>query len=124
MVGTGRAAEHGHTIQKREALQAARDIEHVVLDKTGTLTEGKPYVIYTEAVKRVDTHSLLSLSASLEQGSEHPVAKAILAEAKEKNAEIRSIDGISAIPGKGVQAIVDGDTCLCRQRSSDARKRG
>jgi Cu+-exporting ATPase len=108
MVGTGRGAQLGLLFKSGEALQAASAITHIVLDKTGTLTEGRPAVIFTKAAEGITDEELLIIAASLEQGSEHPVAKAILNEAREKGAELRITDNITALPGRGVEAVIGG----------------
>ncbi|OEE69965.1 copper-translocating P-type ATPase [Enterovibrio norvegicus FF-33] len=109
--GVGRAAELGVLIRDAEALQHAAGVDTVVLDKTGTLTEGKPQV--TSLVNfELDDNVVLQLAASLEQGSEHPLAKAVIDAAKSKSLTLSNIDQFEGIPGKGLQAVIDGDTYL------------
>lgn len=106
MVGTGKAAQFGIFIKSGEALETASRINTIVFDKTGTLTIGKPVV--TNIVTHGDEHHILSLAASLEMGSKHPLATAILSKAKEKQIEILSLDEIKTINGVGLEAIVNG----------------
>ena len=108
MVGTGRGAELGILFKSGEALQATSGITHMVLDKTGTLTEGKPRLTYLKPYGKLSEDDLLRMAASLEQGSEHPIAKAILAEAAQRGIEAKALEGITAVPGKGVQVELSG----------------
>ncbi len=108
MVGTGRGAELGILFKSGEALQATSGITHMVLDKTGTLTEGKPRLTYLKPFGKLTEDELLRMAASLEQGSEHPIARAILAEAAQRGIEARALEGITAVPGKGVQVELSG----------------
>ena len=105
MVGTGRGASAGVLIRNAEALELLEKVDTLVVDKTGTLTEGKPRVTSTYPVPGIDSSELLRLAASLERASEHPLAAAILAAAPgplSEPAEFRSI------PGKGISGVVDG----------------
>ena len=110
MVGTGKAAEHGILIRGGEALEQARKIDTIVLDKTGTLTRGKPAVTADRRRRTGSTeHELLRLAAAAEVGSEHPLGEAIVA--ARPRAGARPADGratFESITGKGVQARVDG----------------
>lgn len=106
MVGTGKGAENGILIKSGEALERAHSIQTVVLDKTGTITEGKPVV--TDIIcKGNDTNRFLQLAASLEAGSEHPLAEAIISCCKEKNLDLLPFGDFQAISGKGVKATID-----------------
>nr|WP_269449270.1 heavy metal translocating P-type ATPase [Grimontia celer] len=107
--GVGRAAELGVLIRDAEALQHAASVDTVVLDKTGTLTEGKPQVTSIISLALPD-EELLRIAASLEQGSEHPLAKAVLEAAKSKDIALASVSNFEGIPGKGLSANIDGDT--------------
>ncbi|MDD1794425.1 cadmium-translocating P-type ATPase [Enterovibrio sp. ZSDZ42] len=107
--GVGRAAELGVLIRDAEALQHAAGVDTVVLDKTGTLTEGKPQVTSLDSMV-LDDQEMLQLAASLEQGSEHPLAKAVLDAAKEKSLMLSDIAHFEGIPGKGLQASINGTT--------------
>lgn len=101
MVGTGRGAEYGILVKSAEALEQAHSIDTVVLDKTGTITVGKPVV--TDVID-VD----ILLAAAIEKNSTHPLAKAVLAKALEKDGEIRETSEFVEIPGRGVKAVFDG----------------
>jgi Cu+-exporting ATPase len=102
MVGTGHGATHGVLIKNAEALETMEKIDTVVVDKTGTLTEGQPRLTEIEAVGDFSEDDVLRLAASLEQGSEHPLAEAIVSEAKERELELSSVDDFDAKTGKGV----------------------
>jgi P-type Cu+ transporter len=108
MVGTGKAAEHGILIRGGEALESARRVETVVLDKTGTLTRGKPAVVAIEATNGLAEHQLLRLTAAAEVGSEHPLGEAIVGRARELGLSLPSVEQFQAVPGKGIRAQVDG----------------
>ena len=108
MVGTGRGAGEGVLISNAEALEILEKVDTLVVDKTGTLTEGKPKLtelIPAEGVKDTD---LLQAAASLEKASEHPLAAAILATAREKNIELVAIEGFQSLTGKGVKGTLGG----------------
>lgn len=107
MVGTGKGAENGILIKSAEALEVAHHVETVVMDKTGTITEGKPRV--TDLVADgIDEKEMLRIAASAEKGSEHPLADAIVEEAKELNLELYDVENFEAIPGQGLKARVKG----------------
>lgn len=110
MVGVGKAAEHGILIRQGEALQTAGKLDTVVLDKTGTITEGHPRVTQLIPADGVDEQQLLALAAGLEQHSEHPLAQAILAAANERDTERAHTTDFEAQNGKGVAATQDGAT--------------
>jgi Cu+-exporting ATPase len=105
MVGTGRGASAGVLIRNAEALELLEKVDTLVVDKTGTLTEGKPRVTSTSPVQGIDPSELLRLAASLERASEHPLAAAILAAALGPLSEPSSF---RSVPGKGVLGVVDG----------------
>ncbi len=107
MVGSGVGAERGILIRKGASIQAMRDIRAVVLDKTGTLTEGRPTV--TDVIAQGDESDLLRLAASLEQGSEHPLGKALVAAARAKDIPLSAPDAFTAEVGMGVRGVVDGE---------------
>ncbi len=107
MVGIGKGAENGILIKSGEALETAGEIDTVVVDKTGTLTEGKPFVTNIITFD-VEEKFLLEIAASLESKSEHPLAKAILNYASEKNISLRPVENFQAIFGKGVQGKISG----------------
>jgi P-type Cu+ transporter len=110
MVATGFGARHGILIRDIDALQAAEKIGTVVLDKTGTITAGKPVVTALHATDNVREDELLALAASAEQFSEHPLGKAIVARAREKGSRIRSLSAFNNEPGRGVTATIDGES--------------
>ncbi|MGK4017603.1 copper-translocating P-type ATPase [Weissella paramesenteroides] len=103
MVGTGRGAKMGILIKNGEVLEKVNDVDTIVFDKTGTITVGRPEV--TDIVG--DEKQVLSLAARLEAGSEHPLALAILAEAKKQQIDLASVKDFQAVSGKGVQATID-----------------
>ncbi len=107
MVGVGKAAEYGALIRQGDALQTAGKLDLVILDKTGTITEGHPAVTRVHA-SNGDEQRLLALAAGLEQHSEHPLAEAILAKAKEEGTEAEKVSGFEALNGKGVKGDFDG----------------
>ena len=104
MVGTGRAAKMGVLIKDGQALEEINDVKTVVFDKTGTITVGKPTV--TDIIG--DQDQVLRVAASLEASSEHPLAKAVMNAAKEKMVEPQTVADFTAVEGKGVQAVIDG----------------
>lgn len=108
MVGTGKAAELGILFKNSEALERAGSVTTVVLDKTGTVTKGQPSVTDIITDGSVEDAVLLSLAASVEKGSEHPLGEAIWAEATNRGLELLSISGFTAQAGHGVQAEVEG----------------
>lgn len=106
MVGTGKSAQLGIFIKSGEALETASQIDTIVFDKTGTLTIGQPVV--TDITTTKNENEVLALAAALEQGSRHPLAKAILKKATEENVTIPELDSIQTINGKGLQALYQG----------------
>ncbi len=110
MVGTGRAAEHGILIKGGEPLEIACKVNAIVFDKTGTLTNGKPEVTDVIALGAHDEDEILSIAASLERASEHPLAEAIYKYADEEGLDIDEITNFRAVPGHGVQGDVSGVT--------------
>ncbi len=108
MVGTSRAARLGVLIRNAEALQRAAELTHLVVDKTGTLTEGRPTVTRIRVVAGVDEDEALGLAAGLEAGSEHPLGEAIARSARARGIEPAPVQGFVALSGRGVQAEIDG----------------
>ena len=106
MVSTGKGAEQGILVKSAQALEQLHNMDTVVLDKTGTLTQGKPVV--TDVVTQMEEKTLLALAASLETSSEHPLAAAIVERAKEDGLKIKPCENFSAIHGRGVQARIEG----------------
>ena len=112
MVGVGRGATLGVLIKNAEALERLEAVDTLVVDKTGTLTLGKPKVMAIRTVEGFDENEALRLAASLERGSEHPLAAAILESAKEKGLETAPVSDFDAPSGKGVSGKVEGRTIL------------
>ena len=113
IVGTGAAARHGILIKDAEALETAHALEVVVFDKTGTLTEGKPQLVAHEGV---DPARLLALAASVQAGSSHPLAGAVLEEAARQGLAPPAARAARALPGRGVEAEIDGATIVLGNR--------
>jgi Cu+-exporting ATPase len=112
MVGTGKGAEHGVLIKSAEALEVLERANTLVVDKTGTLTEGKPRLMAFEPGPGFEGKELLRLVASLERASEHPLAAAIVKGAEERGVELTSTENFESITGKGVKGVVAGRTIL------------
>ena len=108
MVGTGKGATFGVLIKNAEALEVMEKVDTLVVDKTGTLTEGKPKLVSIVALDGFEETTILSLAASLERSSEHPLAKAIVQGAEQKEMVLKSSDKFKSITGKGVTGNVDG----------------
>ncbi|MGD0767347.1 MAG: heavy metal translocating P-type ATPase [Tepidisphaeraceae bacterium] len=117
MVGAGVGAKRGILIRDIDALQAAERIDTVVLDKTGTVTEGRPTVRAIAAVDGVSTQTLLALAASAEQFSAHPLAKAIVAKARADGAAISEPESFNSVPGLGVVAEIEGKKFVVGSRA-------
>ena len=111
MVGMGRGASNGVLIRNADALERAHRVDTVVFDKTGTLTEGKPAITEMRAFGVTETE-LIRLAGAAESASEHPLAEAVLAEAKARGVEISEASDITATPGRGISAMVGGSTIL------------
>ena len=107
MVGTGRGAQVGVLVKNAVALEQAEKIHTLILDKTGTLTEGKPVVTEVLAVQGVSERDLLMVAASLESGSAHPLAHAIVAHAKEMEVALVAIREFRSVTGRGIEAMID-----------------
>ena len=110
MVGTGRGAQAGVLIRNAEALETLEKVDTLVIDKTGTLTEGKPKLITWESAEGREDLEMLRLLASLEQASEHPLAGAIVAGAKERGLQLAKTGNFRSVTGKGVTGTVEGRT--------------
>jgi len=108
MVGTGKGAMMGVLFKNAEALEILRKVDTLVVDKTGTLTEGKPKLVSVVATDGFHEHDALRLAASLERASEHPLAEAIVRGAEERNSELVKTENFQSITGKGVTGTVDG----------------
>ena len=112
MTATGRGAQMGVLIKNAESLERFEKIDTLIVDKTGTLTEGKPRLVAVLPTLGHDETDLLQLAASLERGSEHPLAEAIVRGAEERGVEMISARDFEAITGKGVKGVVDGKTVV------------
>ncbi len=112
MVGVGRGAHEGVLVKDAAALEELEKIDTLVVDKTGTLTEGRPKLVSIQSVGDVGEDELLRLVASVEQNSEHPLARAIAESAKERNLALANATGFESITGGGVTANVDGRQLL------------
>ncbi|MCU1270329.1 MAG: Lead, cadmium, zinc and mercury transporting ATPase [Acidobacteriaceae bacterium] len=108
MVGTGRGAHAGVLIKNAEALETLEKVDTLVIDKTGTLTEGRPRVISIDPAQGISEPELLRLLASLEQGSEHPLASAILSAARERGLTLASVSEFRSYAGKGISGKIEG----------------
>ena len=108
MVGMGRGATVGVLIKNANVLESMERVDTLVVDKTGTLTEGKPKVIYIQSIDPVSKSELLKWTASVEKASEHPLAEAIISKAVENDLTIESCSNFNSFTGKGVSGIVDG----------------
>ena len=119
MAGTGVAAKHGILIKDAQALEQAHKVDVVAFDKTGTLTVGKPKMTslltapdMPDASAGLDADAALAIAASVQSGSEHPLARAVLASAKEKGIGFSAPDNVQAVPGRGTEGQVDGRSFL------------
>ena len=127
MVAVGRAAQSGILIRQGDALQKAGQLTCVVLDKTGTITEGKPVVSTIKHTAKFDGDAVLTLAASIESGSEHPLAACILAAAGQKQLRLEKVQKFEAIAGHGVVATINkksiyfGNRALMKLKGIDAR---
>ena len=117
MVGTGKGAENGILIKSAEALETLHAIQTVVVDKTGTLTQGRPSVTHCLPAEGVTEEELLCVAASLEKPSEHPLAEAILNEAEERNIPLAPIQDFEAVSGRGVRGSLHGADVLAGNRA-------
>ena len=109
MVGTGRGAAEGILISNAEALELMEKVDTLVVDKTGTLTEGKPKVTAVLSFDETSQDDLLQAAASLENASEHPLASAILLAAKDHGLALLSVDGFQSQTGRGVTGTLEGE---------------
>lgn len=112
MVGTGKGAENGILIKGGEALETTHKINTIVFDKTGTITEGKPVVTDIITSGKITEEELLKVAASAEKSSEHPLGEAIVRCCEEKNLEFYKLDKFMAIPGHGIEVVINGSDIL------------
>jgi Cu+-exporting ATPase len=108
MVATGRGAKMGVLFKNAEAIELMRKVDTLVIDKTGTLTLGKPKLVTIQSLGKISENDLLSMSASLEQSSEHPLAASIVNEAQEKKVSLQPVKDFKSVTGKGATAEVNG----------------
>ncbi|WP_201714118.1 heavy metal translocating P-type ATPase [Rossellomorea arthrocnemi] len=116
MVGTGKGAENGVLIKSGGALETTHKIDTIVFDKTGTITEGKPVVTNIVTSESMSEDELLTLAASAEKGSEHPLGEAIVREAEKRGLTLRKTDFFDAITGHGIEVTIEGDDLLLGNR--------
>jgi Cu+-exporting ATPase len=112
MVGVGRGAQAGVLIKDAEALETAEKITHLIVDKTGTLTAGKPQVTDVVGVDAIEESALLSLAATVELHSEHPLARAVVAEANQRGLSLGEATEFQSITGAGIKAVINGKDVL------------
>jgi Cu+-exporting ATPase len=112
MVSTGKGAHSGVLIRSAEALETAHKIDSVILDKTGTLTSGKPILTDVIALDGFDSNRLLALVASAERDSEHPLASAIVESANERSLTLSSVSEFKSLTGRGIRALIDSQVVL------------
>ena len=112
MVGTGRGAQVGVLVKNAAALEQAEKIQTLIVDKTGTLTEGKPVVTNIVPAGPITKHDLMQVSATLEQGSEHPLAKAVMERAESMNIRSQTVNDFIAVTGSGITARIDDAECM------------
>jgi Cu+-exporting ATPase len=117
MTATGRGAQAGVLIKDAEALERFAKVDTLIVDKTGTLTEGRPKLTDVKPATGVDQNDLLALVGSLEQGSEHPLAEAIVEGIKERGIPLRETSSFEAITGMGVKGAVDGRAVFLGNRA-------
>ena len=116
MVATGKGATSGVLFRNAEAIEVLRKVDTLVVDKTGTLTVGKPTLVSVTPVAGLGEAALLRLAATLERGSEHPLAAAIVAGANERGVRLADAEAFESLTGKGVRGRVDGSTVLLGNR--------
>ena len=121
MTATGRGAQAGVLVKDAEALERLAKVDTLIIDKTGTLTEGRPRLTDVVAADGFDEHAVLSLAAALEQGSEHPLAEAIVEGARERGVRFGKAADFEAVTGEGVAGTVDGHAVAL---GNDAMMRG
>ena len=112
MVGTGKGAENGVLIKSGEALETAHEVQVVVFDKTGTITEGEPKVTDVLTLEKYSEDEILRLTASGEKSSEHPLGEAIVRASEEMNLDFEKLNSFNAIPGKGIEFEIEGKKIL------------
>jgi Cu+-exporting ATPase len=140
MVGTGKGASNGVLIKSAEALEIMEKVTTLIVDKTGTLTEGKPKLVALGTVGDMEKNNLFQLTASLEHSSEHPIAQAIIQEAKQQDIQLLPVKDFDSITGQGIEGVVKGqhiiignshlleslhiETKMLKERAEDLREDG
>ena len=140
MIGTGKGASNGVLIKNAEVLEIMEKVTTLIVDKTGTLTEGKPKLVAIETVGKIEKNDLFQLSASLEHSSEHPIAQAIIQEVKDQNIQLLPVKDFDSITGQGIEGVVSGhhiiignshlleslhiETKILKKRAEDLREDG
>jgi Cu+-exporting ATPase len=117
MVATGKGAHAGVLFRNAEAIEVLREIDTLVVDKTGTLTEGKPKLVTVQPAAGFDENTVLQLAASLERGSEHPLAAAIVSGAEERGVALAKAESFDSVTGKGVKGTVNGQAVALGNRA-------
>ncbi|MCZ6797854.1 MAG: heavy metal translocating P-type ATPase [Gammaproteobacteria bacterium] len=117
MTATGKGASMGVLFKDAEAIEVMRQVDTLVVDKTGTLTEGKPRLVQVESASGMDESSLLRLAATLERGSEHPLAAAIVSGASDRGVSLGKVDNFESVTGKGVVGDIDAKRVVLGNRS-------
>jgi len=112
MVGSGIGAENGVLIRRGEAIQTLKDVKVIVFDKTGTITKGQPEVTDTIPAKGFQENEVLRLAASIERGSEHPLAQAIIRKAEDEGLELVKLEKFEAITGRGIKGEIEGQSTV------------
>jgi Cu+-exporting ATPase len=112
MVGVGRGAQLGILVRNAEAIEAAEKITHLIVDKTGTLTAGRPEVTDILTIGETNENEMMALAAALESRSEHPLARAIVSKAAQSGAQLASVDDFHSVTGAGLKGTVDGHSLL------------
>ena len=112
MVSTGKGAENGILIKSAESLETLHLVDTIVLDKTGTITEGKPSIINITSLDNLDEESLLQVASSMEAKSEHPLANAFIEESKNRNIQLLEINQFESFTGKGIKATINNELYL------------
>jgi len=116
--GRGRGAQNGVLIRDAEALERMEKVDTLVVDKTGTLTEGRPRVVLVAPANDFDAATVMQKLASVERASEHPLAAAIVADAQERKLTLSPVTDFDSPPGKGVIGLVDGSKVVCGSAGS------
>jgi len=118
MVATGKAAQSGVLFKNAEAIEIMRKVNTLVVDKTGTLTEGKPKLVSVVVAEGVDERTFLRMAASNERGSEHPLVAAIVAGAEERGVDLTNASSFDSVTGKGLRGQIEGLTLPWESRTA------